>query len=157
MDLGLVHLFALDSDPNEPDGTTAASIQGRWTHDRLASSKSCFNIVYFHHPPYSSGPHSDSEYMRWPFRKWGADVVMSGHDHIYERFQVEGIPYFVNGIGGAERYPLSELPKPGSLFRYNRMHGAMLVTATPDGIAYELWNVAGTKVDETGVAKHCSG
>lgn len=71
--VGPVHLFALDSDPREPDGTTADSIQGRWLKAALASSTSCHDIVYFHHPAYSSGPHGSSFDMRWPFEAWGAN------------------------------------------------------------------------------------
>ncbi len=152
---GLVHLFALDSDPNEPDGTTASSPQARWLHARLAASSHCYKVVYFHHPPFSSGPHGDAHAMQWPFRAWGADVVLAGHDHVYERFQVDGIPYFVNGLGGADKYPMSETPKPGSIARYNRSHGAMLVVAESDGITYEFWNVEGVKVDELNVPKRC--
>src|SRR5262249_53109845 len=57
VDLGLVHLFALDSDRREPDGTDATSKQASWLHEHLSSSKSCFDIVYFHPPAYSSSRH----------------------------------------------------------------------------------------------------
>jgi tartrate-resistant acid phosphatase type 5 len=154
--LGAVHLFALDSDPHEPDGTTETSVQGQWLKQRLAASKACFKLVVFHHPPYSNGPHGNSEFMRWPFRAWGADAVLSGHDHTYERFMVDGFPYIVNGIGGADIYPFKGEGNPKPAFRYNAKHGAMRVVPTPTGITYELWNVDGAKLDELRTAKDCA-
>jgi hypothetical protein len=154
--IGLVHLFALDSDRHEPDGTTPTSVQGQWLRERLASSKACFKVVVFHHPPYSSGPHGNSEFMQWPFRAWGADVVLSGHDHTYERFAVDGFPYIVNGIGGAEIYPFKGEGNPKPVYRYNDEHGAMRVLPTPTGITYEFWNVDGVKKDELRVQKACA-
>ncbi len=62
--------------------------------------------------------------MQWPFGEWGADAVISGHDHTDERLQVGGIPYFVNGPGGKSRYDF-EIPLPQSRVRYNQDYGAM--------------------------------
>ena len=97
---GSAALFAIDSDPNEPDGVADDSAQAAWLENALANSTSCWNIVYFHHAPYSSGPHGSTASMQWPFEAWGADAVLAGHDHTYERLLVGSIPYFVNGIGG---------------------------------------------------------
>ena len=36
--------------------------------------------------------------MRWTFQEWGASVVLSGHDHTYERILMGGFPYFVNSL-----------------------------------------------------------
>src|SRR5687767_5793805 len=46
---GLVHLYALDSDLNEPDGATINSLQASWLEGNLAASTACFDLVYFHH------------------------------------------------------------------------------------------------------------
>ena len=97
---GSAALFAIDSDPNEPDGVADDLAQAAWLENALANSTSCWNIVYFHHAPYSSGPHGSTASMQWPFEAWGADAVLAGHDHTYERLLVGSIPYFVNGIGG---------------------------------------------------------
>ena len=56
--------------------------------------------------PFSSGIHGPTAAMQWPYQAWGADVVLAGHDHDYERLQLGTIPYFVNGLGGMSRYPL---------------------------------------------------
>lgn len=154
VDLGLVHLYAVDSDSAEPDGNSASSVQGAWLKARLEASKSCFDIVYFHHPPYSSGTHGPSTGMRWPFKDWGADAVMSGHDHTYERLEAAGLPYFVNGAGGASLYAFGTI-LPESRFRYNADWGAMLVTAARAGMTFEFWNRGGTKIDASTLAKTC--
>jgi hypothetical protein len=147
VDVGLVHIYAVDSDPHEPDGITADSVQGKWLKGRLQASKSCYDVVFFHHPPYSSSRHGSSNVMRWPFREWGAEVVLAGHDHTYERLDVDGIPYFVSGLGGASRYPFPVAPLPETKFRYNEEPGAMLVNATPKAITYDFFTVDGVKRD----------
>jgi hypothetical protein len=160
-DLGLVHLFAVDSDNREPDGRSSSSVQANWLHNALAASTACFDVVYFHHPAYSSGTHGSTTGMRWPFQAWGADVVLSGHDHLYERIDAGGFPYFVDGAGGASLYDFLNVgtfpPGVVSVVRYNQDHGAMLVTATNTGITYQFFNTSGVKIDEVSLAKNCGG
>jgi len=143
---GPVSLIVLDSDPNEPDGVTSDSAQGRWLQRTLAASQSCWKLVIFHHSPFSSGEQGPSAWMQWPFRAWGADAVLGGHDHIYERLSVDGLPYFVNGLGGTSRYSLRAVA-PGSVVRYNDTFGAMLVEARPASITYRFIAIDGTVVD----------
>src|SRR5882672_2775641 len=62
---GPVHFFAVDSDPNEPDGNTSTSVQGNWLMNRLNTSTDPWKLVYFHHPPYSSGAtHGSTPWMQ---------------------------------------------------------------------------------------------
>lgn len=144
---GPLHLFAVDSDMHEPDGNTADSDQARWLRDRMGASTLPWQLVYMHHPPYSSGDHGSSRVMRWPFAQWGADAVMAGHDHHYERIERDGVLYFVNGLGGnPERYSLRR-PVPGSMVRYRDAHGAMLVEATADQLEIRFIDVHGEEVD----------
>lgn len=160
VDLGLVHLFALDSDRDEPDGRKQDSIQAAWLRERLAASTACYNLVYFHHAAYSSGRHGSSSTMQWPFADWGADAVLSGHDHLYERLDVAGTPYFVNGAGGATLYDFGDVedlpPEATSVARYNEDHGAMLITATPTEITYQFYDADGDLIDEYTVTKNCT-
>src|SRR5438094_9745798 len=77
---GPVHLFAIDSSDeydHEPDGKISTSKQAKWLQDRLAASTEPWNLVFFHHPPYSSGSWW-VDWMRWPFQAWGATAVLSG-------------------------------------------------------------------------------
>jgi tartrate-resistant acid phosphatase type 5 len=124
---GSIHFFVLDSDPHEPDGTSASSTQAQWLKSKLASSSEPFNVVYFHHAPYSSGPEGSEHAMRWPFRDWGADVVLSGHNHQYERLSVDGVPYIVNGAG-SETKEFDDV-RPESVARANDDCGALLIQA----------------------------
>lgn len=152
---GDVHLFAVDSDGNEPDGVTADSIQGQWLKAALASSTSHWNIVYMHHPPYTSGPHGSSTFMQWPYQEWGADLVLAGHDHDYERVNIDGLTYIVCGLGGAANYPISDPPVPGSQFAYNSGYGAGRVTVNATQLLFEFIATDGTVVDHvTLAAKH---
>jgi tartrate-resistant acid phosphatase type 5 len=139
--IGCVHLFCIDSDTNEPDGVTADSKQAMWLKDKLEKAGTDkWNIVYFHHPPYSSdSTNGSSEFMRWPFKEWGASVVMSGHAHVYERLEVDGLPYYVNGLGGASKY-LFGTPLPESKFRYNKNYGLMRCEANASYM--KLWFVS---------------
>ncbi|NWF63125.1 MAG: metallophosphoesterase [Chloroflexi bacterium] len=144
---GPIHFFMLDSDRNEPDGVDEKSEQAIWLKKALKASTSPFNVVVFHHPPYTSGKHRGTEYMRWPFKEWGADVVLSGHNHLYERLNVNGLPYLINGLGGAEIYKF-ETVIPESQVRYNLDYGAMRVEATNAYMKFQMITRAGILVDE---------
>jgi tartrate-resistant acid phosphatase type 5 len=141
-----VHLFAVDSDANEPDGNSSSSVQANWLRAALASSTAPWKLVYFHHPPYSSGEHGSNAYMRWPFSSWGVSAVLSGHDHDYERLSVNGLPYFVVGSGGKSLYAFVNVLSE-SRSRYNADYGAMLVDATAERITFQFYNRAGTQID----------
>lgn len=143
---GPVHFFALDSDYHEPDGISSSSIQAAWLKNGLAVSTACWKLVYLHHAPFSSGPHGSTVTLQWPYSAWGADVVLAGHDHDYERIVRNGFPYFVNGLGGYSRYAF-KTTVAGSEFRYNSDFGAMLITADQSTIMYEFITVDGTVVD----------
>jgi hypothetical protein len=161
VDMGLMRLFVVDSDDDEPAGNTADSAQAAWLQSELAASTACFDVVVFHNAPYSTGVHhGSSPFMRWPFAAWGADVVMSGHEHNYERLDVAGMPTFVNGLGGKSKYKfgsVASLP-PGvtSEARYNAKYGAMLVTVSETGLTSQFFNTDGTLIDEYTLNKPCA-
>ncbi|MCB0034932.1 MAG: metallophosphoesterase [Anaerolineales bacterium] len=144
-----VHFFVLNSVKAEPDGVDVDSVQAQWLQEQLASSTAAWQIVYFHHPPYSSGGHGSSEYMQWPFAEWGVDAVLSGHDHHYERLEVDGIPYFVNGVGGHSVRPIRS-PLPESRKQFDTDLGAMLLVIWSDHIVFEFYAVrnGGDLVDQ---------
>lgn len=149
---GPVHFFVLDSDSREPDGVGSSSVQATWLQEQLAASKSPWKIVYFHHAPYSSGLHGPIEWMQWPFATWGADFVVSGHDHTYERINREGIIYFVNGLGGGSIYSFI-IPTAGSQVRYNDDYGAMWVEASEKDIHFRFINRQEQVIDDHVVVK----
>jgi predicted phosphodiesterase len=109
-DQGSVRFFALDS--NYMDKAQLA-----WLEKDLSSSDSEWKIAFFHHPLYSSGEkHGSDEALREQveplFLKYGVDLVLTGHEHFYERLKPQkGIHYIIAGnsaklrkgnIGGSE-------------------------------------------------------
>lgn len=80
-----------------------------WLHSELAKDTSEWKVVFFHHPPYSSGgKHGSDKQLREIvepiFVKYGVNLVLTGHDHFYERIKPQkGIYYFVSGAGGKLR------------------------------------------------------
>ena len=97
-----VRFFVLESSYLNPD-------QIAWFEKELKDSESEWKIPYFHHPPYSSGErHGSDTQIRQPldplFLKYNVSVVLTGHDHFYERTKPQnGIVYFVCGSGGQLR------------------------------------------------------
>lgn len=149
-----VHVFALDSDPHEPDGVLPNSLQAAWLQQSLAASTACWKIVTLHHAPFSSGPHGSTAWMQWPYQAWGADAVLAGHDHTYERIMRDGLPYFVNGLAGHSAYQFGE-PVAGSVVRYNADVGAMLVEADHQQITFSFITHTGTYIDSYVLRKDC--
>ncbi len=148
--IGSVHLFFVDSDAHEPDGVTSSSIQGQWLQAALAASNAPYKFVVFHHAAYSSSTHGNNVWMQWPFKQWGAQAVFSGHDHTYERVVVNGFPYFVDGLGGNNKYAF-KTPVAGSQVRYNAEFGALLVEAGPLMASLKFINKNGVVIDTTTV------
>lgn len=149
---GPVDFFCLDSDAKEPDGTAPGSIQGRWLQQQLTNSTAPWKLVYFHHAPFSSGTQhgthtGETKRMNWPFRDWGASVVLAGHDHIYERIHTNGLVYFVNGLGGDSRDKFHRVPVAGSVKRYSSDFGAMRVQASEKAMLFLFFNRSGSVMD----------
>jgi predicted MPP superfamily phosphohydrolase len=97
-----VRFFVLESTYPVPE-------QIQWVETELKASTSDWKIVYFHHPLYSSGERHGSdlrlrEVLEPLFLKYNVSVVLTGHDHFYERVKPQkGIVYFVVGSGGQLR------------------------------------------------------
>jgi hypothetical protein len=151
---GPAHFFAVDSDVNEPDGNTSTSVQAQWLEQRLAASTAPWQVVYMHHPPFSSSSHHGSQpALQWPYRQWGADAVLAGHDHTYERIVLEGLPYFVNGLGGRNSIYEFGPPVPGSQVRFNSDFGAMRASATRTQLTFQFITRDGDVIDTHTLSK----
>jgi 3',5'-cyclic AMP phosphodiesterase CpdA len=100
---GNATFFALDS--NYMD-----LAQLDWLERELSSTNTPWKICFMHHPLYSDGRYHGADvdlraHLEPLFEKYGVDVVLSGHDHVYERLKPEhGIYYFVLGNSGELRY-----------------------------------------------------
>ncbi len=146
--VGPVHIFVLDSCGQEPDGITADSAQARWLREGLAAAREPWKIVVLHHPPYSSARHGSTKALQWPFAAWGAQAVIAGHDHVYERIMRDGIVYLVDGLGGVPGpYKFRPTPVPGTAVRYRESYGALQVTADARHLRFEFINIEGRVVD----------
>ncbi len=141
---GPVHFFMLDSDSREPDGITSNSVQAQWLKARLASSNSPWKIVVLHHPPFSS--RTSWANLQWPFKQWGADLVLSGHAHIYERILRDGLPYIICGLGGESLGSFSTAIE-GSMVRFGSDFGALKITANSTTLTVRFITRAGVQVD----------
>lgn len=106
----LVHFVALNTNLDYSPGSTmynwlVADLAGE-VDDTVADDK--WIIVYFHHPPYSSGSHGGdsgvADALVPVFEQYGVDLVLNGHDHDYERSKKTGITYIVTGGGGGSLY-----------------------------------------------------
>ena len=93
----------------------------------------------------------------------GADVVITGHDHIYERFASQdpggkadplGIRQFIAGTGGAKLYKIHTV-KPNSEVRNNTAHGVLKLTLHPTSYLWEFVAISGEKFRASGTAQ-CS-
>ena len=134
---GPVCLWMLDSVDYTPDGVTTESAQYAWLARELPKSSSTWNIVSCHYPPYSSAlERSPGQIgMRWGFGVLGADLVISGHNHQYERLY-QDTHYIVAGTGG-QTIREFDTPIAGSQFRYNDTFGAGRVLVTPTKLRWE--------------------
>ena len=118
-ELGAWHIIAVNSNCDLVDGCWAGSPQEIWLRADLAAHPAQCTLAYWHAPLFSSGYHGPYDAMRpiWQaLSEAGAEVVVNGHDHQYERFapqnpngqldEANGIRQFIAGTGGADkRYP----------------------------------------------------
>lgn len=101
----VVDVFVLDSNDDTPDGNTASSVQGQWLKDELAASTARWKIVCFHAPPVCAVAGKANAAMNWPFKTWGADLVVTGGPKVAEiRATEDGCPLIIVGTGGKGPY-----------------------------------------------------
>ncbi|MCH7516609.1 MAG: metallophosphoesterase [Bacteroidetes bacterium] len=144
-----VHFFAVNSIWIEPDGFKHPSIQSSWLEEQMTNcvqNHLHWRIVYFHHSPYSS--QNQVSNRRWPFKEWGAHLVLSGHSHTYERLEVGGLTYIVSGLGGKSIHEFNDTI-PESIVRYNDKYGATYVEVNVSAMILKFINVDGELIDST--------
>jgi 3',5'-cyclic AMP phosphodiesterase CpdA len=160
-DAGGWHFVMLNSNvPMQP-----GSPQERWLRADLAAHAARCTIAVMHHPRFSSswhGSHPSVTPLWQALYEGGVDMVLSGHDHVYERFlrmapdgtvdPERGIRSFVVGTGGARHYPFLRAA-PGSAFRLGQTWGLLRLTLRSDRYEWEFLNAAtGRSVDHGGEA-----
>ncbi|HEX2850464.1 MAG TPA: metallophosphoesterase [Acidimicrobiales bacterium] len=147
-DLGGWHFVALDSDCSIV-GCGEGSAQLAWLRADLATSSATCTLAYWHHPRFSSGLHGDDASVDPLWRALvaaHADIVVSGHDHDYERFaSKDGLRQFVVGTGGRNLYPVLK-PEAGSQAVAERF-GVLRLTLSAASYAWEFHAIGGDVLD----------
>lgn len=149
------HFISLNS--NIAAGVESA--QHQWLVADLANSRATCTMAYWHYPVFSSGLHGNIAHMAQVFETLhsaGVDVVLYGHDHLYERFApqtgsaapdpVRGVRAFVVGTGGASLYGFRTI-RPNSEIRHGASHGVLRVTLEAESYAWQFVAIGGQVVD----------
>jgi calcineurin-like phosphoesterase family protein len=144
-DLGAWHIIVINSNCEFVGGCQAGSPQERWLRADLVAHPVVCTLAIWHHPRFSSGFHESNEPMApiWQaLYDAGADVVVNGHSHNYERFapqdpagrldRTRGLREFVVGTGGDKFQPMGAV-LPNSEVRNNTTHGVLKLTLHPRG------------------------
>jgi hypothetical protein len=188
--IGSWHLIALNSECSygrgrlKVGGCEAGSAQERWLRRDLATHPRRCTLAYWHEPRFSSGQHGDAQQMA---RIWNdlarvhADVVLSGHNHDYERFNpigaVPGVPVatgatkppnfqepilhpggireFVVGTGGKNHYPFAHASLKGEVVRNADTYGVLLLRLRPRGYSWRFVPEPGKTFTDSGTGS-CS-
>lgn len=128
--------IALNSNCWAVGGCEENSPQGKWLVEELKKSTSKCQLVYFHHPLFSSGLHGPFPPVKplWEIMYDNqVEVVLNGHDHLYERFalqdangnpKADGIRQFVVGTGGRNLYQIKNI-LPNSEIRIDDKFGVL--------------------------------
>ena len=127
--------------------------QVQWLEDQLSHETAEWRVMFFHHPPYSSAKKNGSdgqlrEVVEPIFLKYGVDVVLAGHDHVYERIKPQkGIYYFVSGAGGQLR--AGDVDRQSGLVEksYDRDMHFMLFEVDGDQMYFQAISRTGETID----------
>jgi hypothetical protein len=157
--LGSWHLVALNSNCDWVS-CRGSSRQLKWLRRDLRDNRDRCVLAYMHHPRFSSGlyeePGDTRALWKWLYRG-GADVVLNGHDHVYERFAPQrpsgifdpkrGISQFTVGTGGYFLFPILAPPAPNSQFSYNSKFGVLFMKLAFKRYGWKFVNTNGNTVD----------
>ncbi len=167
-DLGAWHLVALNSNCAEVGGCERSSAQGEWLAQDLAQHPSSCTLAYWHHPRFSSGEHGNNVEMQdvWAILdEHNADLVLTAHDHDYERFAAQdadgnasasGIRSFVVGTGGRSLRAFGATIAANSELRSRSSYGVLKLQLDPTHYSWEFVPVAGGTLADAGTAS-CVG
>jgi hypothetical protein len=158
-DLGAWHIIVLNSNIDMAPG----SAQEQWLRSDLAAHPVSCTLAYWHHPRFNSGASHGNRRETAPLYQAlyenGAEIVLSGHEHLYERFAPQnpnaqadpafGIRQFIVGTGGKNLYRFDS-PEPNSEIRNNATFGVLRLTLNPDGYSWQFLPVEGSSFTDSG-------
>lgn len=156
-DLGAWRIYALNSNCDRVD----CRAERDWLVSDLRKNPHRCSLFTTHHPRYSSGEHGDIAGMQGFFRiavRHRVDLVLSGHDHHYERFRrmnaagrpaPRGVMQVVSGAGGRSHYPAGP-PTRGSAFIDDKAYGVLRLVLRQDRFRFAFKTVDGRTPDSGG-------
>jgi hypothetical protein len=167
-DVGTWHLIVLNSNCAKVGGCNAGSPQETWLRADLAAHPNFCTLAYWHQPRFSSGEFGNEapydQFWRDLYAA-GADIVLSAHDHDYERFApqtpdetpdpVGGIREFIVGTGGKNHRAI-QVVKPLSEVRNADTFGVLELTLHPTGYDWKFVPVPGGTFSDSGTGT-CHG
>jgi acid phosphatase type 7 len=162
-DLGKWHILSLNSECVEIGGCNEGSREEKWLRADLAAHPTACTLAYFHKPLFSSGgAHGDAPEIRPIYQALydaNADVILSGHDHDYERYapqdpngkldRVRGIREFVVGTGGKNHRPFGAAEATSEV-RDTTTFGVLKLTLKPTGYDWKFIPEAGKSFTDSG-------
>jgi hypothetical protein len=160
--LGSWHVIVLNSNCVAVGGCGAGSAQVQWLKDDLGAHPNACTLAYFHHPRFSSSTRGNNSAMV-PFwealYEGGAEVVLNGHAHHYERFAPQtpggqadlerGIRQFVVGTGGKSLNSFGTV-QANSEVRFADAFGVIKLTLHPEGYDWQFVTVPSATVTDSG-------
>jgi len=147
-----VRFFVLDSRALDPD-------QLAWLRDELRKSQTDWKVCYFHHPLYTSGRYTNSaRVLRLALEpiliEGDVDVVLSGHEHFYERLLPQhGISYFISGGAGSLRK--ADIRRPSSLMArgFDTDFHFMMMEVSGDTLYFQAISRTGETIDAGSITR----
>ena len=161
-DLGAWHIVVVNSNCAAIGGCQAGSNQVKWLRDDLTANKSQCEILMWHHARFSSGAdHGNNNFMQdiWKAASDNqVDLVLTAHDHTYERFaamnadglaDVNGITEFVVGSGGFSHDALG-VQKPNSMIFNADTYGVLQLELFASSYNFKFLSEAGKSFTDSG-------
>jgi hypothetical protein len=163
-DIGAWHVIVLNSQCGSIGGCQAGSAQEQWLRADLAASGARCTVALWHHPRFNSGNTHGNNTSVGPLwdalYTYGADLILNGHEHVYERFAPQrptqatdsafGIRQFTVGTGGAGAYSFASTPQPNSQVRKSGANGVLKLTLRASGYDWNFLPVAGHTFADAG-------
>jgi hypothetical protein len=160
-DIGAWHVIALNSQCSEAGGCNSGSPQYTWLQQDLQTHANICTLAYYHIPVFSSGGRANNN-MKQIYTllyNHNVEVILNGHDHIYERFAPQdpngladpsrGIREFIVGTGGANHTSIATV-QPNSEVRNTDTFGALKLTLHSDSYDWQFIPVAGKTFSDSG-------
>jgi 3',5'-cyclic AMP phosphodiesterase CpdA len=144
--VGNIELFILNSN-------RVSVAQTDWLKQVLPASTAIWKVVVFHHPAWTCGGYRSNAAIvqKWVplFEQYGVELVLSGHDHNYQRFGPRrGVTYIVHGGGGSHLYPIESCPSYYPRRRFARAaHGFLFLRATDTELQVAAVNLRPRVID----------